>query len=105
VALAEARARVRPGGRLVVVDMMAHGRAEYRERWATCGRDSTEDRCAAGWRNAGFTRVRWHGCAGPAREGPGAVRGEWHGIAEVRGAHESYHRLTRESMSTMLVDG
>jgi SAM-dependent methyltransferase/DNA-binding HxlR family transcriptional regulator len=59
LALAEAARAVRAGGRVVVIDMMAHGRAEYREQmghvWPGFEAEQME-----GWMvEAGLTKFRW----------------------------------------------
>jgi ubiquinone/menaquinone biosynthesis C-methylase UbiE/DNA-binding MarR family transcriptional regulator len=60
-ALREARRVVKRGGRLVVVDMLAHGRAEYREAMGHVWQGFSEDQMRAWLVESGFTRVRWHG--------------------------------------------
>lgn len=70
-ALGEAARVLRAGGRLLVLDMVAHGREEYRERmghiWSGFERKRLE-----GWlREAGFERVAWHPMrADPEAKGP-----------------------------------
>jgi len=59
-ALREAALVLRPVGRLMVIDMLPHGRDEYRERmghvWQGFGQDQME-----GWlRDAGLNPVSWH---------------------------------------------
>lgn len=38
---------LRPGGRLVLCDMLPHDREEYSSRWATCGSASLKTSCVA----------------------------------------------------------
>jgi ubiquinone/menaquinone biosynthesis C-methylase UbiE len=59
-ALTEARRALREGGRLVVVDLMAHGRAEYRERLGHLWQGFTEAQLRGWLEAAGFAVVRWH---------------------------------------------
>jgi SAM-dependent methyltransferase len=59
-ALAEARRALRPGGRLVVVDMVAHGRAELSERMGHLWPGFTEPQLRAWLEEAGFADARWH---------------------------------------------
>jgi SAM-dependent methyltransferase len=58
-ALAEARRAVREGGRLVVVDMVAHGRTEYREQMGHVWQGFREEEMREWFEEAGFRRVRW----------------------------------------------
>lgn len=70
-ALAEARRVLRPAGRVLVVDMTAHGRPDYRERmghlWPGFERSQVE-----GWlTEAGFDGIRYRALpADPAAKGP-----------------------------------
>jgi ubiquinone/menaquinone biosynthesis C-methylase UbiE len=59
-ALAEARRVLKDGGRLVVVDLMAHGRAEYRERLGHLWQGFTEAQLRGWLEDSGFAAVRWH---------------------------------------------
>ncbi|HEX6135898.1 MAG TPA: metalloregulator ArsR/SmtB family transcription factor [Longimicrobiales bacterium] len=70
-ALSEARRAIMSGGRIVVVDMMAHGRAEYRETMGHVWQGFTEEQVRAWLAECGFTRVRWVGLAAePGAKGP-----------------------------------
>lgn len=60
LALLEARRALRPGGRLVVVDMLAHGRAEYREQMGHVWQGFTQEQVAGWLEVAGFGRCGWH---------------------------------------------
>jgi len=70
-ALAEVARAVKPGGRLVILDMRPHDRAEYRGRmghqWLGFGREELE-----GWlRGAGFSGFRDHSLSPePETRGP-----------------------------------
>jgi SAM-dependent methyltransferase len=69
--LAETRRALRRGGRIVVVDMMAHGRVEYRERMGHLWQGFAEDQVRGWLEDAGFTRVRWHALPpAPGAKGP-----------------------------------
>jgi ArsR family transcriptional regulator len=59
VALGEARRVVRGGGRVVVIDMMAHERAEYREQMGHVWPGFTEEQMGAWLGEAGFGALRW----------------------------------------------
>jgi ArsR family transcriptional regulator len=50
---------LRRGGRAVVVDMMAHGRVEYREQMGHVWQGFTEEQMRAWFGEAGFGAVRW----------------------------------------------
>src|SRR5690606_14571193 len=58
-ALSEARRVLVSGGRVVVVDMMAHGRTEYREAMGHVWQGFTEDQVRAWLAECGFADVRW----------------------------------------------
>jgi ArsR family transcriptional regulator len=62
-ALSEARRALKPGARVIVVDMMAHGRAEYREEMGHVWQGFAEEQMRAWLAECGFTRVRWRGLA------------------------------------------
>ncbi|MBW3555286.1 MAG: metalloregulator ArsR/SmtB family transcription factor, partial [Gemmatimonadetes bacterium] len=59
-ALAEAARVLRIGGRLLVVDMVAHGREEYRERMGHVWQGFERSRLEGWLREAGFDRLGWH---------------------------------------------
>jgi ArsR family transcriptional regulator len=65
-ALSEAHRALRAGGRVVVMDMMAHGRAEYREEMGHVWQGFTEEQMRAWLAECGFGRVRWRGLAAEA---------------------------------------
>lgn len=67
LALAEAHRALRPGGRLVVVDMAAHNRAEYREQMGHMWQGFTEPQLRGWLEEAGFTGVRWQALDPEAR--------------------------------------
>ncbi len=75
-ALAEAARVIKPGGRLLLVDMLPHEHEEYRGRWVTCGsglpRISATVVGQRGLRPNGDSRH----AARDGGERPGAVRGD-----------------------------
>lgn len=70
-ALAEARRTLRPGGRLLVVDMMPHDREEYRAEMGHAWLGFDAEQMASWLAAAGFDRVRYQPLpADPAAKGP-----------------------------------
>ena len=59
-ALAEAARVLRIGGRLLVVDMVAHGREDYRERMGHVWQGFERTRLEGWLQAAGFDRIGWH---------------------------------------------
>jgi ubiquinone/menaquinone biosynthesis C-methylase UbiE len=71
LALAEVRRVLKRGGRLVIVDMIAHGRTEYRERMGHVWQGFTEPQLLGWLEDAGFGSVRWRVLeAEPGARGP-----------------------------------
>ena len=58
-ALAEAARALRPGGRLIVVDMLPHGRAEYRQAMGHVWQGFAEPELGAWLADAGFDAFRY----------------------------------------------
>lgn len=83
--LAEARRVLRPGGRIVVVDMVAHGREEYREQMGHVWQGFTEEQMRTWLEEAGLAAVRWTalapvpGARGPLLFAASAARKRRHG--------------------------
>jgi ArsR family transcriptional regulator len=68
---AEARRVLRPGGRLLVVDMLPHAREEYRQQMGHVWPGFAEAQLAGWLADAGFARVRWRALpADPQAKGP-----------------------------------
>jgi ubiquinone/menaquinone biosynthesis C-methylase UbiE/DNA-binding transcriptional ArsR family regulator len=59
-ALAEARRALRPGGRVLIVDMARHGRSEYREQMGHLWEGFTQDELEVWLRNTGFNGISYH---------------------------------------------
>jgi len=59
--LSEARRAMKVGGRVVVVDMMAHGRADYREQMGHVWQGFREDQMRGWMEECGFERMKWRG--------------------------------------------
>ncbi|MFW5947000.1 MAG: ArsR/SmtB family transcription factor [Gemmatimonadota bacterium] len=71
-ALAEARRVLRPGGRLLIVDMVAHDREEYREQMGHLWQGFADGQVREWLATAGFTGVR-HRHLPPDEEAKGPV--------------------------------
>ena len=72
VALAEAARILKPVGRLMVVDMQAHGREEYRERMGHVWQGFDRDRMEGWFRGCGLNPVGWHPLP-PAQDAKGPL--------------------------------
>lgn len=59
-AIAEARRTLKPGGRLLIVDMMPHDREELLHEMGHVWRGFSEERIASLFDSAGFEAVRYH---------------------------------------------
>jgi ubiquinone/menaquinone biosynthesis C-methylase UbiE/DNA-binding transcriptional ArsR family regulator len=59
-ALAEARRALRPGGRVLIVDMARHGRSEYREQMGHLWEGFAQDQLEAWLRDTGFDAISYH---------------------------------------------
>jgi ArsR family transcriptional regulator len=69
--LAEAARALKPGGRLLVVDMLPHERAEYRERMGHLWQGFSEAQLAGWMTEAGFGALRYHSLPiDPSASGP-----------------------------------
>jgi ubiquinone/menaquinone biosynthesis C-methylase UbiE/DNA-binding transcriptional ArsR family regulator len=70
-ALAEAARALRPGGRLLVLDMQAHGRSEYRETMGHLWQGFGRERMEVWLGDAGLERAAYHALPGePGAKGP-----------------------------------
>ena len=71
VALAEARRALRPGGRLLVIDMLPHAREEYRAEMGHVWLGFGDEQMGAWLAEAGFDRARYVPLpADPDAQGP-----------------------------------
>ena len=72
VALREAARVLKPVGRLMVVDMQAHGRDEYRERMGHVWQGFAREQMETWFRASGLNPVSWHALP-PAQEARGPL--------------------------------
>jgi ubiquinone/menaquinone biosynthesis C-methylase UbiE/DNA-binding transcriptional ArsR family regulator len=71
-AIAEAARALRPGGTLLVVDMVPHGREEYRQSMGHLWQGFSEERMTGWLAGSGLERIRWIPLpADPEARGPG----------------------------------
>jgi ubiquinone/menaquinone biosynthesis C-methylase UbiE/DNA-binding transcriptional ArsR family regulator len=69
--LAEAHRALRPGGRLLVVDMLPHDRQEYRQSMGHVWQGFSEEQLGAWAKECGFARFRYRALpADPQAKGP-----------------------------------
>ena len=71
-ALGEAARILKPVGRVLVVDMLPHGRDEYRERMGHVWQGFEREQMEAWLRNAGLNPIGWHALP-PDREAKGPL--------------------------------
>lgn len=71
-ALAEAARVLRPIGRLMVIDMLPHGRDEYRERMGHVWQGFAQEQVEEWFRSCGLAPIGWHALP-PARDAKGPL--------------------------------
>jgi ArsR family transcriptional regulator len=70
--IAEASRALRPGGRLLVMDMLPHDREDYRQTMGHVWLGFSARQMGRLLSGAGFERVRWHALpSDPGAKGPG----------------------------------